>query len=92
MPRFADEHLVTEALDEFDEPSAVTAGLDADDHFTREGGIEAANILPFMRELDEPLLKKGAKMTTIAQIADIFLFGKERTPENIVDIALMTVI
>lgn len=31
-----------------------------------------------------PFLERGAEMATLAQIADIYLFGKERTPENIV--------
>jgi hypothetical protein len=35
-------------------------------------------------ELVEPFLKRGSEMAVFAQIADIYLFGKERTPENIV--------
>jgi hypothetical protein len=41
----ADEHLVAEALDEFDEPSAIPAGLYPNDHLPCERGIEATNIL-----------------------------------------------
>lgn len=37
-----------------------------------------------VREFAEPFLTKGSEMAIIAQIADIFLFDKERTPENIV--------
>ena len=35
-------------------------------------------------EFVEPFLKRGAEMAAFAQIADIYLFGKDRTPENIV--------
>jgi len=37
-----------------------------------------------VREFVEPFLKKGAEMSTFAQIADIYLFGKDPTPENVV--------
>jgi len=37
-----------------------------------------------VKEFAEPYLKKGAEFTTIAQMADLYLFRKERTPENIV--------
>jgi hypothetical protein len=37
-----------------------------------------------VKEFVEPFLKKGAEMSTLAQIADIYLFEKERTPENVV--------
>jgi hypothetical protein len=40
----ADEYLVAEALDEFDEPSAISTGLQANDHLSCERGIEATNI------------------------------------------------
>ena len=42
------EHLTAQALDEFDEPGAVTAGLNADGDFAGEGGMEAADIVPHM--------------------------------------------
>jgi hypothetical protein len=37
-----------------------------------------------VKALAEPFLKKGAGMATLAQVADFYLFDKERTPENIV--------
>jgi len=37
-----------------------------------------------VRDLVEPFLKKGAEMTVLGQIADIYLFEKGRTPEDIV--------
>lgn len=37
-----------------------------------------------VKELVGPYLKKGAEMAAFAQIADIYLFDKGRTPENIV--------
>jgi hypothetical protein len=37
-----------------------------------------------VREFIEPFLKKGAEFATVAQIADLYLFRKERTPENVV--------
>lgn len=37
-----------------------------------------------VKEFIKPFLKKGAEMSTLAQIADIYLFEKERTPENVV--------
>jgi hypothetical protein len=49
----ADEHAVAEPLDQFDEPGAVTAGLDPDDHLAGEGGIEAADIIPLVIQLGE---------------------------------------
>jgi hypothetical protein len=49
----ADQHLVAESLDEFDEPGAVAAGLYADDHLSREGGIEAADVIRLMIQLGE---------------------------------------
>jgi hypothetical protein len=35
-------------------------------------------------ELVEPILKSAAELASYAQIADIYLFGKKLTPENIV--------
>lgn len=32
----------------------------------------------------QPFLKRGAEMATFGRIADIYLFGKELTPENVV--------
>lgn len=37
-----------------------------------------------VKEFVEPFLKNGAEAVTWAQIADAYLFDKERTPENIV--------
>lgn len=37
-----------------------------------------------VRELAELPLKRAAEMVAMAQICDIYLFGKNRTPENIV--------
>jgi hypothetical protein len=39
--------------DEFDEPSAVAAGLDPDDHFASQGGVEAADFIHLMVQLGE---------------------------------------
>ena len=44
----------------------------------------APTTLAEVREFAKPFLKTGSEMAIIAQMADIFLFGKERTPENIV--------
>jgi hypothetical protein len=53
LGRVADEHAVAEPFDEFDEPGAVAAGLYPDDHFAREAGIEAADIIRLMIQLGE---------------------------------------
>jgi hypothetical protein len=37
-----------------------------------------------VKEFVEPFLKKGAEMSTLAQIADRYLFGKDPTAENVV--------
>ena len=36
-----------------------------------------------VKEFVEPFLKKGAEMSTLAQIADRYLFGKDPTAENV---------
>jgi hypothetical protein len=50
---------VAESLNEFDEPCAVAAGLDADDHLAGECGIEAADIIPLVTQLMEAYLTPG---------------------------------
>jgi hypothetical protein len=42
---------MAEILDEFDEPGAVTAGLDPDDHLADEGAVKSAGVIPFVVEL-----------------------------------------
>lgn len=37
-----------------------------------------------VKQFVEPFLKKGAEMSTLAQITDIYLFEKDSTPENVV--------
>ena len=37
-----------------------------------------------VRELIEPALRRGAEIVTLAQIADIYLFDRDLTPDNIV--------
>jgi|SRR6185369_3387808 len=37
-----------------------------------------------VREFVEPFLRKGAEISTLAQIADIYLFAKDATAENVV--------
>ena len=53
LGRVADEHAVAQSFDEFDEPGAVAARLDPDDHLTGECGIESADIVLFMIQLGE---------------------------------------
>lgn len=45
LGRVADEDLMTELLQQLDAPGAVAAGLQPDDHVTRELSIEAANVI-----------------------------------------------
>lgn len=37
-----------------------------------------------VKQFVEPFLKKGAEMSTLAQITDVYLFEKDSTPENVV--------
>lgn len=37
-----------------------------------------------VKEIVEPALKRGAEMAAFAQMADIYVFSKERTPKNLV--------
>src|SRR5438552_1399189 len=37
-----------------------------------------------VKQFVEQFLKKGAEMSTLAQITDIYLFQKDSTPENVV--------
>lgn len=57
-------------------------GVDVDALMSGESTTPTSK--PEVMELAEPALKKGAEMATLAQIVDIYLFGKARTPENIV--------
>jgi hypothetical protein len=59
---------------------AASQGIDLRPLLGEEDSATRAEV----RELAEPFLKKGAAWATIAQIADLYLFHKERTPENIV--------
>jgi len=60
----------------------ASQGIDLRPLMSGEGAAPATRAE--VKELVEPLLKRGAEMATIAQIADIFLFSNERSPENIV--------
>jgi hypothetical protein len=60
----ADEHAVAEALDEFDEPGAVAARLDPDDHLAGECGIEPADIISLVIQLMEADLTPGRVAVT----------------------------
>ncbi|HEY0098797.1 MAG TPA: hypothetical protein VGB76_07570 [Pyrinomonadaceae bacterium] len=44
--RITDEDLMTKTLQQFDEPSAVAAGFQADDHVTCGLSVEGTNIIP----------------------------------------------
>ncbi len=59
---------------------AASQGLDLRPLLGPEDSVTSAEV----REFVEPFLKKGAEFATIAQIADFYLFRKERTPENVV--------
>lgn len=57
-------------------------GVNVDALMAEEPATKAskAEVMEFV----EPFLKRASEMAVFAQIADIYLFGKERTPENIV--------
>lgn len=69
-------------LSDFLRAWAVSQGEDVDRLMSGEPTTPATRAE--VKELVEPFLKKGAEMVAFAQIADIYLFDKERTPENIV--------
>lgn len=59
---------------------AASHGVDLRPMLGPEDSVTSSEV----REFAEPFLKNGAEFTTAAQIADLYLFRKERTPENIV--------
>lgn len=60
----------------------ATQGINVTAIMQNEGNIPASQLE--VKQFVELFLKKGAEMSTLAQITDVYLFEKDSTPENVV--------